>query len=249
MQLQNFAMACGPKDVRSSSAHEHPTSLGTTLTGTVQHRRHQCTLQLTDASGSARDRRRWTAGTSLSRRRHGGRGRCDGLPGELGLRPANRWARSFAVSVRTIRRYQERYAAGGMEALSREEGWRRGRRRISGKRLRTIERLRFQGLSNRAIAHRLGVQREGDPQAGRTFQARRERTARLGRYFPTLVFERRGRLAELHWVEIPPGVEEFDGVSGPRRTLAGAPVFDGYVRIRPPSAPKRRDRRAPPSQR
>ena len=30
-------------------------------------------------------------------------------------------ARAFAVSVRTIRRYQERYAAGGMAALSREE--------------------------------------------------------------------------------------------------------------------------------
>jgi len=66
-------------------------------------------------------------------------------------------ARAFAVSVRTIRRYQERYAAGGMAGLGREAGWRRGRRRISGKRLRTIERLKSQGLSNRAIAHRLGV--------------------------------------------------------------------------------------------
>jgi len=66
-------------------------------------------------------------------------------------------ARAFAVSVRTIRRYQERYADGGMSALAREEGWRRGRRRISGKRLRTIEMLKSQGMSNRAIAHRLGV--------------------------------------------------------------------------------------------
>jgi len=66
-------------------------------------------------------------------------------------------ARAFGRSVRTIRRYQERYANGGMEALSREEGWRRGRRRISGKRLRSIEMLKSQGMSNRAIAHRLGV--------------------------------------------------------------------------------------------
>ena len=66
-------------------------------------------------------------------------------------------ARAFSRSVRTIRRYQERYAAGGMAALSREEGWRRGRRRISGKRLRSIEILKSQGMSNRAIAHRLGV--------------------------------------------------------------------------------------------
>jgi transposase len=66
-------------------------------------------------------------------------------------------ARAFGRSVRTIRRHQDRYTAGGMAALSREEGWRRGRRRISGKRLRTIEVLKSQGMSNRAIAHRLGV--------------------------------------------------------------------------------------------
>ena len=66
-------------------------------------------------------------------------------------------ARAFARSVRTVRRYQGRYMQGGMAALGREEGWRRGRRRISGKRLRSIEMLRSQGMSNRAIAHRLGV--------------------------------------------------------------------------------------------
>jgi transposase len=66
-------------------------------------------------------------------------------------------ARAFERSVRTVRRYQERYAHGGMAALGQEEGWRRGRRRISGKRLRSIETLRCHGMSNRAIAHRLGV--------------------------------------------------------------------------------------------
>src|SRR6266581_2497388 len=66
-------------------------------------------------------------------------------------------ARAFARSVRTVRRYQRRYARGGMAALGREEGWRRGRRRISGQRLRSIEMLKSQGMSNRAIAHRLGV--------------------------------------------------------------------------------------------
>ena len=44
-----------------------------------------------------------------------------------------------------------------MAALGREEGWRRGRRRISGRRLRSIETLKSRELSNRAIAHRLGV--------------------------------------------------------------------------------------------
>jgi hypothetical protein len=66
-------------------------------------------------------------------------------------------ARAFGRSVRSVRRYQLRYAQGGMAALGREEGWRRGRRRISGKRLRSIEMLKSDGMSNRAIAHQLGV--------------------------------------------------------------------------------------------
>src|ERR1700758_1926051 len=66
-------------------------------------------------------------------------------------------ARAFGRSVRSVRRYQRRYAQDGMTALGREEGWRRGRRRISGKRLRSIEMLKSQGMSNRAIGHRLGV--------------------------------------------------------------------------------------------
>jgi transposase len=66
-------------------------------------------------------------------------------------------ARAFGKSERSIRRYQERYAQAGMAGLGRPGGWRRGRRRISGKRLRLIERLKSAGLSNRAIAQRLGV--------------------------------------------------------------------------------------------
>ena len=66
-------------------------------------------------------------------------------------------ARAFGRSVRTVRRHQGRYAQGGMAALGREEGWRPGRRRIPAKRLRSIEVLKSQGMSNRAVAHRLGV--------------------------------------------------------------------------------------------
>lgn len=76
---------------------------------------------------------------------------------ESGLAQQTEVARAFARSVRTMRRYQERYAQGGMAALGQGDGWRRGRRRISGKRLRSIETLKGQGLSNRAIAQRLGV--------------------------------------------------------------------------------------------
>ena len=76
---------------------------------------------------------------------------------EAGFAQQTEVARAFARSVRSLRRYQRRYAQGGMAALGRAEGWRRGRRRIAGKRLRRIEMLKSQGLSNRAIAHRLGV--------------------------------------------------------------------------------------------
>jgi transposase len=76
---------------------------------------------------------------------------------EAGFAQQREVAHAFAHSERTVRRYQERYAQGGMAALGRAAGWCRGRRRIGSKRLRSIERLKTQGLSNRAIAQRLGV--------------------------------------------------------------------------------------------
>jgi transposase len=76
---------------------------------------------------------------------------------EAGFARQTEVARAFSRSVRSVRRYQRRYAQGGMAALGREEGWRGGRRRLCGKRLRSIEMLKSQGVSNRAIAHRLGV--------------------------------------------------------------------------------------------
>jgi len=76
---------------------------------------------------------------------------------ESGFAQQTEVARALARSERTVRRYQQRYAEGGMAALGRAAGWHRGRRRIRSKRLRVIERLKSEGLSNRAIAHRLGV--------------------------------------------------------------------------------------------
>jgi transposase len=76
---------------------------------------------------------------------------------ESGFAEQTEVARAFGRSVRTVRRYQGRYAEGGMAALGRAEGWRRGRRRICRQRLRSIEMLKSQGMSNRAIAYRLGV--------------------------------------------------------------------------------------------
>jgi hypothetical protein len=66
-------------------------------------------------------------------------------------------ARAFVCSVRTVRRHQARYAAGGMAALATRAGWRPGRRRVASKRLRVVERLKAEGVGNREIARRLGV--------------------------------------------------------------------------------------------
>lgn len=76
---------------------------------------------------------------------------------ESGFAQQSDVARAFGRSVRSVRRYQGRYAQGGMAALGGAKGWRPGRRRIAGDRLRSIELLKSQGMSNRTIAHRLGV--------------------------------------------------------------------------------------------
>jgi transposase len=64
---------------------------------------------------------------------------------------------AFDCSERTVRRDRQRYHEGGMTALATRSGWRPGRRRVPIKRLRIIEGLKAQGLSNREIARRLGV--------------------------------------------------------------------------------------------
>jgi transposase len=64
---------------------------------------------------------------------------------------------AFDCSERTVRRDQERYHEGGMAALATRSGWRAGRRRVPTKRLRLVQSLNAQGLSNREIARRLGV--------------------------------------------------------------------------------------------
>ena len=69
-------------------------------------------------------------------------------------------ARSFGYSARSMRRYQERFEAGGIAALARAAGRPVGapigNRKERG-RDRTILHLKTTGMSNRAIAGRLGV--------------------------------------------------------------------------------------------
>jgi transposase len=66
-------------------------------------------------------------------------------------------ARAFGHSTRTVRRMQKRYEEGGLSALGRSSGFPKGRRRASVGRLRRVHDLKSKGLSNRAIAERLGI--------------------------------------------------------------------------------------------
>jgi len=66
-------------------------------------------------------------------------------------------ARAFGCSTRSLRRMQRRFEEGGLSALGRSPGFPKGRQRIRAGRLRRVHDLKTKGLSNRAIAERLGV--------------------------------------------------------------------------------------------
>ena len=91
---------------------------------------------------------------------------------ESGFAQQTEVARAFGKSDRTVRRHEERYKQAGMAGLGRPEVWRSGRRRIAGKRLCVIEKLKSQGLSNRVIVQRLGVSEKAIREAGGTVEVR-----------------------------------------------------------------------------
>jgi transposase len=66
-------------------------------------------------------------------------------------------ARAFGRSPRTLRRYERRVEAGGLAALGRPQGYPAGRARLKASRVRPVAHLKADGLSNRAVAHRIGV--------------------------------------------------------------------------------------------
>ena len=66
-------------------------------------------------------------------------------------------AAAFGLTTRTVRRYQERFARGGLAALGRRGGYPAGRPRQKTSRTRLILRLKAAGLSNRTIGSRAGI--------------------------------------------------------------------------------------------
>jgi transposase len=76
---------------------------------------------------------------------------------DLGWADQNDVARAFGYSVRTVRRYQQRFEEGGLPALGRPRGYPRGRARLGASRRERIGQLKAQGCSHHEIARQLGV--------------------------------------------------------------------------------------------
>jgi hypothetical protein len=76
---------------------------------------------------------------------------------EQGWADQNDVARAFDRSARSLRRYERRFATGGLAALGRAGGYPSGRARLSPSRAQRVRRLKAQGLPTREIARRLGV--------------------------------------------------------------------------------------------
>jgi transposase len=74
---------------------------------------------------------------------------------EQGWADQNDVARVFDCSARTVRRDQQRFEDGGMAALGHAGGYPAGRSRVTL--TQSVERLKGEGHSNRAIARRLGL--------------------------------------------------------------------------------------------
>ena len=76
---------------------------------------------------------------------------------EQGWADQNDVARAFGRSVRTVRRYQQRFEDRGLAALGLGDGYPKGRPRLDSTQVQLIHQLKTRGHSNREIARRVGV--------------------------------------------------------------------------------------------
>ncbi len=136
---------------------------------------------------------------------------------EAGFADQNDIARVFDCSVRTLRRYEERYDQGGIAALNRTSGRPQGassQRKADRRRDRLVHGMKTEGLNNCEIARLLGI----------TEAAVRKRVKRSG-WLPAL---QQGSLFESEMAPAAPapsGLPAEDGAEASTTTpsLAGNP--------------------------
>jgi len=76
---------------------------------------------------------------------------------ELGWADQNDVAKAFGYSARTLRRYQQRFAEGGLAALGLPRGYPPGLARLAVSRRKRIQDLKANGCSHHEIARQLGI--------------------------------------------------------------------------------------------
>jgi DNA-binding CsgD family transcriptional regulator len=76
---------------------------------------------------------------------------------DQGLARQTQLARAFGCDTRTVRRHQRRFEKGGLAALGRPRGYPRGLPRLSKTRRQQVNGWKAEGVTNREIARRLGV--------------------------------------------------------------------------------------------
>jgi transposase len=76
---------------------------------------------------------------------------------DLGWADQNDVAQAFGCAARTLRRYQRRFAEGGLAALGHPNGYPRGLARLAASRQSRIQHLKAQGCSHHDIARQLSI--------------------------------------------------------------------------------------------
>lgn len=96
---------------------------------------------------------------------------------ELGWVLQREVARAFGCHVRTVRRHQRRFEEGGLAALGRPRGFPWGRPRVTQSRRDAVNRRKSEGVSNREIARRLGIDEKAVRKLARRLGWQQERWA------------------------------------------------------------------------
>lgn len=130
-------------------------------------------------------------------------------------------ARAFGCAAHTLRRQERRFEGGGLPALGRPGGYPKGRPRLSRSRLRTVQRLKSQGLSNRETAQRLGVTEKAVRKLLHSLGWKESEATQLEPGLPSSPADRNLSACALQSPEVPPAA--LDTPADPNVSAFSAP--------------------------